>query len=357
AAALAGTLVLLAPACTSKPASGPAPAQGATSTTAQSGTAVGTAASIDRAPPTRATPAATTGAGAPFDAYPVGLMTVTYVDHTRGTASSHGTPVLPDRTLKTYILFPVTGPANAATVSAGPARPGPWPLVVFSHGTGGSGLNYVNTLRHLAAAGYVVAAPNFPLSRFDTPGGAVITDGPAQAGDVSFVIGQLLAASRGAGALHGTIDPARIGLGGHSLGAVTVIGAGYQTCCADHRVKAVAEWAGILVPLNGSVLDPASAHLPLLVVHGDADETVRYDFGTTVYGHLGTPKLFVTLPGAGHNPPYKEGLDTPASAVVTRATIGFFDAYLKGDARGLDRVRSAVAAAGPRVATLREQLQ
>lgn len=41
-----------------------------------------------------------------------------------------------------------------------PVRPGPWPLIVFSHGYSGSGVGSTAICERLAAAGYVVAAPD-----------------------------------------------------------------------------------------------------------------------------------------------------------------------------------------------------
>lgn len=131
----------------------------------------------------------------------------------------------------------------------------------------------------------------------------------------------------------------------------------------DERVEAVAAWAGLFFNKDSSpgaskpAIAPIAAHRPLLMIHGDADGTVPYAPATkAVYGAVGSPKLFITLLGQGHVPPYVTGEASPASKVVADATVAFFDAELKGDRTGLDRVAEVVETAGPKVATLKEDL-
>lgn len=46
---------------------------------------------------------------------------------------------------------------------------------------------------------------------------------------------------------------------------------------------------------------------PLLVLHGDRDGIVPYDMGQRLYAAALEPKAHVTLPGAGHTAPIREG--------------------------------------------------
>lgn len=256
------------------------------------------------------------------------------------------------------MLYPALGtPSQTLVPDHTTARPGPWPLVVFSHGSPGLGTNYLAPLHALASAGYVVVAPNFPLSETDADGGSSEDDVPEQSRDVGFLITQVLAASRTPGSrLAGLVDPDRIGVAGHSLGAITSLGAGFNVCCADRRIKAVAEWAGILYRLQSqSGIAPFAEHRPLLIVQGSSDTVVPYQNGRDVYRLLGPPKYFITLPGAGHGPPYFQGESAPQSRVTTLATVDFFDRYLKDDRTAIDRLHALVRAAGPSVATEQEQ--
>src|SRR6202020_2802854 len=103
--------------------------------------------------------------------------------------------------------------------SVGASSVAPHPLIVFAHGLGASPQDYQQLLTAWAAAGYVVAAPLFPLSSSETPGGPDGGDIGNQPGDMSFVIGQMLEASSSpSGPLSGLIDSDEIGAAGHSNG-------------------------------------------------------------------------------------------------------------------------------------------
>lgn len=338
-------LVLLAGACSSS-SDGNAAASKTTTTTAGS--------------ETEKPIAPATGKVAEVGTYAVGSHTVTWVDKTRGTNANGKAPALPTRSFKTLVLYPAQGQGTSAgtPVVDAKAKDGPWPLIFFSHGVTGRGSDYALTLQTFASAGYVVVAPNYPLSNRDAPGGATILDEPNQAkGDVPFLLKETLAANKASGFLHGLIDPKEIGLAGHSLGAVTSITAAYDSCCGLPEVKAVAEWAGVLVPLTRPFkLAESATHLPLLIIHGTKDGTVPYASAARVYAAVGTPKLEVTLPGQNHIPAYVIGEGSAPGKVVVGATLAFFDAELKGDAAGLSRVKDVVKTAGPSVATLREDL-
>jgi predicted dienelactone hydrolase len=152
-----------------------------------------------------------------------------------------------DRTIPVLVLYPCRNRRRALQPRAKPARRGgPFPLVVFSHGFTASGPAYGEVLlRRIAAHGYVVAAPTFPLSNGAAPGGPRLVDYVNQPADVSFVITKMLAANRGHGALSHLMNPKAVGAMGHSLGAITTLGVTYNRCCLDPRIKAA-------VPISGS---------------------------------------------------------------------------------------------------------
>ena len=66
--------------------------------------------------------------------------------------------------------------------------PGPFPLIVFGHGFAVTPAPYAALLRAWARAGYVVAAPVFPLGNANAPGGPNERDLVNQPRDMSFVI-------------------------------------------------------------------------------------------------------------------------------------------------------------------------
>ena len=286
--------------------------------------------------------------------YAVGSVQDTVVDDTRPTPSQGAQEELPERTLPVLVLYPAEGaPADGGATPDATPEPGPWPLVVFSHGLGGTGPAYATTLRAWASAGYVVVAPTYPLSSAGSPAGPQPADLGNQPADVSVLIDRYTDLPDD-DPLAGAVDPERVGIAGHSLGGFTSLAAGYNPCCRDDRVDAVAEWAGAYLPALGGAEGgpPVADGPPLLIVHGDSDDTVPYGRAAAVAEAVGPPLWSVTLVGGEHIPPFVTGLDSPASAVVTEATLRFFDAFLKDDPGGTDGIEEVVAEAGPDVATV-----
>jgi dienelactone hydrolase len=208
-----------------------------------------------------------------------------------------------------------------------PDGPGPFPLVVFAHGSGGHERKTTMLLDAWARAGHVVAAPAFPMTNDDVQP-RVIGDYVEQPGDVTTVIDNVLAESEAAsGPLAGAVDADRIGLAGHSLGGATMYGLVADTCCRDDRVDAVIALSAPRLPFpEGSA---APSNLPLLVVHGTADGSVPYDSGRAVYDAWTGPKWFLTLERGPHSAAYEDP-PTAWDVIVEEATTRFWDAELRG---------------------------
>ncbi len=126
--------------------------------------------------------------------YAVGTITDTFVDGSRTTPAWNGQAALPSRTLVTTILYPAVGaPGTTRSPGAAPDKAaGPFPLIVFAHGLGASPQDYLNVLTAWAAAGFVVAAPLFPLSNSAVVGGPDAGDVTNQPKDMSYVIDAML---------------------------------------------------------------------------------------------------------------------------------------------------------------------
>jgi alpha-beta hydrolase superfamily lysophospholipase len=270
-----------------------------------------------------------------FGPYAVGVRTETFVDTSRPTAPSNGVPGKPSRTLRTLVLYPALGEANNRDVpDAPPARDdGPFPLIEFSHGFTASGPAYTLLLRQFAAAGYVVAAPTFPLSSGGTPGGPNVTDYRNQPADVSFVISEMLRVNDDASSpLQGLIDPDNVAVAGHSLGAITTLGAAYNDCCQDARIKAAVPISGLELPFpNGKFFTQPAA--PLLLIHGDEDRTVPYSGSANAYRDASAPKFLLTIEKGPHTPFFG-----PGGQVIVKVMRDFFDHYLKGRGGSLDAI-------------------
>ena len=241
------------------------------------------------------------------------------VDVTRPTDAAGDQPARPVRPLPTVTYYP--------------AGEGPFPLVVFAHGnTVATPEHYRPLLRSWGAAGYVVAAPIFPLSSTRLPGGA--GDVVNQPADVSFVVSEMLRlAADPSSPYAGLIDPGRIAVAGHSLGAMTTLGTAFHTCCRDARVRAAIVLAGRERPFPGGTFFPPGTSTALLVVHGDADPLLPVAGSRQIYDHALAPKFLLTVLGGDHDVPYAgaDGQPRPETRVVMTATRDFLDRYLKGE--------------------------
>ena len=216
-------------------------------------------------------------------------------------------------------------PRTLQTVVRYPSTIGSHPLIVFAHGFRRTPATYAALLDTWAAAGYVVAAPVFPLTSTNAPGGPTEADLVNQPHDMSFVITKLLALNRSStSVLDGEIDPARIALAGQSDGGVTALAAAYDSRYRDQRVRAALILSGARLSGMGSF--PRRGP-PLLAVQGTADPFNAPATTATYFGLAARPKFLLWLIGASHLPPYT---DQPQLGIVERATLAFLDHYFKG---------------------------
>lgn len=282
----------------------------------------------------------------PAGSFAVGRIVVRFIDPRRHVRFRGREPE--PRTLVTVIRYPALGRPSELDVSgAAPATAwGPFPLVVFGHGFDSTPGVYARLLQAWASAGYVVAAPVFPLSNRHAPGGADESDIVNQPADMSFVITRMLeAAAAPHGILSNLVDPHEIAVAGQSDGAATALATAYDARYLDSRIDAAVILSGaeVLAGRYFGVRNP-----PLLATQGMADR-VNLPKDTYQFFHPAhAPKFLLSLPGARHLPPY--ATEQPQLGVVERVSIAFLDRYLKG----LPGARSRMWSAGdvPGVATL-----
>jgi dienelactone hydrolase len=272
--------------------------------------------------------------------YAVGMVTDTFVDPHRTTPAWNASPEMPTRTLVTTILYPATG-ATGGTPTSGAAPDkgaGPFPLIVFAHGLGGTPQDYLALLTDWASEGFVVAAPLFPLSNANVSGGPDAGDVVNQPKDMSYVIdGVLLDSQTPNGSLSGLVDPEEIGAAGHSNGAVTTLGLVANTCCHDSRVKAAIVMAGTTEGFPPGHYD-FSHTPPLLLVHGTADQLIPYRSAPLTYNEARGPKGLLTVEGGSHGG--AAGQDSQSASTVIRTTTDFFESYLDRDEAARSRLTS-----------------
>jgi dienelactone hydrolase len=203
--------------------------------------------------------------------FAVGVRMLRLVDHSRTIRLPHGR-TLP-RTLVTYVRYPATGaPATGDVSDARPAlASGPFGLVVFAHGYAVTPAIYARLLDSWARAGYVVAAPVFPLENANAPGGPERSDLGNEPRDVAFVISRIEAESDDpASPLAGLVDPHRVAVTGQSDGGEVALAAAYSERDRDPRIDAAMVLSGAeMTGVGGFVFHRGEP--PLLAVQGTAD--------------------------------------------------------------------------------------
>lgn len=260
------------------------------------------------------------------------------IDNSRAIHLPNGTTE--SRPLLTYVRYPALGaPAGTDVLDAPAARSdGPFPLVIFGHGFAVTPALYKRILQAWARAGYVVAAPVFPLENANAPGGPDESDLTNQPADMRFVISHMLTASKtGSGPLAGLVDATRIAVSGQSDGGDTALAMAYDSHFRDPRVSAAIILSGAEMPGVGGFTFPRGSP-PLLATQGTAD-TVNPPSSTDMFfGLAQRPKYLLRLLEAEHLPPYSD--QQPQLTIVERVTIAFLDGYLKRRPAALKRLVS-----------------
>lgn len=269
-----------------------------------------------------------------------------------------------------------------------PTRGEKHPLIIFSHGFGGSSQSYVSLSSYWSSQGYVVIKPTHADSRRISRG-AIESEGPAEwrnrVRDVTVIIDSLAALEQKYPELTGKIDATRIGVGGHSYGALTaMLVGGTKTfpgavSYADPRVRAIVamspqgpadrwgltreSWAAMRVPalyMTGTLdrgiedsEDPAwrreaftlapSGDQWLVVIQGarHASFTGRLDdvWQEEIERRRREQASTPTRPGERPTDPVSRtgrlvGREQEIFETIRSLSLAFWDAYLRGESSG-----------------------
>jgi predicted dienelactone hydrolase len=237
---------------------------------------------------------------------------------------------------------------------------GPFPVIVFSHGLGGSREGYEYLGRHWASHGYVVAHVQhqgsddqvwknherpfreLELAVKDT------RNAIARPLDVRFALDQLAILSRQPGPLQNRLNLKATGIAGHSFGGWTTLAVAGQVFPAgtesDPRFKAAIAMSAS-VELRG---DPDRSYgrirIPILHMTGTLDDS---PIGETKAGQRRIPfdhihsadQYLVIFEGGDHMVfagqrlgGHVDAKDPLFHALIFESTTAFWDAYLKQDA-------------------------
>jgi predicted dienelactone hydrolase len=244
-----------------------------------------------------------------------------------------------------------------------PSSAKPAPVVLFSHGLGGSRDNNPYLGNHWAKRGYAVVFIQHPgsdeavwksqpvLRRMDAMRNAASLENVISRGkDVPFVITTLTAWNQQRDhPLHGRMDTGKIGMSGHSFGASTTQGAAGQAFPGGRLSFAVPEIdaAVMMSPGPPAAGDPAKAFgeikIPCLLMTGTRDDSpIGHQTPETrlkVFPHLTkAPAWQVVFDGATHMDFGQRQLngdpisDTRYHKAILALTTAFWDSTLRRNA-------------------------
>jgi dienelactone hydrolase len=259
----------------------------------------------------------------------VGTHDLGFTDFTRATPAIGDYPGSAVRTIPTTVWYPAEGADGTvgADLPADRAH-GAYPLVMFAHGFGVTPSFYTELLRQIASAGYVVAAPTYPILSGSPAGPSDTIGWDDTFADTRFATSSVLDLSAtGDATLGGMIDPQRIAIAGHSDGALISFGDGFEAWRTDARIRAVISYAALLGE-SGTIYQPNGRAF----LHFASDQDAYNDFDATIawdHANLGPPDWTVALWNASHAAPYTDPSD-PHFDLVARTTIDFLDLELKG---------------------------
>lgn len=169
-------------------------------------------------------------------------------------------------------------------------RHGPYPVVVFVHGTAGFRTQSLTHMTHWASRGFVVIAADHPGLWLADNLAFLCPDEATGERDLEGDVDALLAAAASASGplafLDGKIDLARVALAGHSAGGNAVSGLG-----AKPGVQVVVAMAA-----SSATRDVES----VLYLGGDGDSVVSFSSTRSAYESSDAPKRLVGLGNVGH---------------------------------------------------------
>lgn len=239
----------------------------------------------------------------------------------------------------------------------------PCPVILFSHGLGGTRDTYEYLGRQWAAHGYVSIHLQHPgsddtawrgqerplQSMRQAANGQNAVD---RARDVSFAIDQIESLNREHPKLKNKLNSNAIGVAGHSFGANTsLLVAGQQLGggalaprlprLADDRVKAVIPMSAPVPVMRTNLAQVwGSIRIPVLLMTGTEDESPLNDTSARdrrlPFDHLNTSPAYLIIFNGGDHAVFSGRLvDRPNDArfqqYIRESSTAFWDAYLRQD--------------------------
>lgn len=169
------------------------------------------------------------------------------------------------------------------------ATHGPYPVVLFVHGTAGFRTQSLAQMTHWASRGFIVMAADHPglwlsdlidlICGGDPPSRDLQADLDAMVAALDPPAGELAF-------LEGHADVARIAMAGHSAGGQAIASSG--------------DVATVLIPMAAGGVEAGAVVEQTLILGGQEDQVVAYDKQVAGYDSSPAPKRLVGLSPAGH---------------------------------------------------------
>ncbi len=177
---------------------------------------------------------------------------------------------------------------DTVTVAAGrdasTAADGPFPLVVFSHGSTSFRYQSTNLSHHLASWGMVVASADHPTrSLANFLGGP--DDPPSSVDDVLAMLDLVVADAE----LGPAIDADRVGISGHSAGGGTTL-----------AVAATGDFAGYVSFASGARDDTELPDMPSMFMAGEIDTIIEPERTRSAFDLAPAPSWYLEFADSGH---------------------------------------------------------
>lgn len=291
-----------------------------------------------------------------FGPYPVGVKTFTIEDDSRGedgprplvvevwypaTDEAIGMPTVTyaaDDILRPDAVDALTSELDVGLVTtavrdaATRTEDGPYPVVMFSHGSGGIRMQSTFLTVALASHGYVVVAPDHignTLSDIIVEGGllqsSLVTSLGDRTLDLDFIVDHLKGG--GEADVSAAMDFDRLGAAGHSFGALTSIrwigkGADLDAVVAQAPPSHDIVWFGIPSDLGDT-------DVPIMLQVGGMDLTTPESDADTVWAQMTTPRSRMTLDNAGHFT-FSDICSIDPGPIIESTDLGLADALEDG---------------------------
>ena len=245
---------------------------------------------------------------------------------------------------------------------------GPFPIIVFSHGLGGSRDGYSYLGKHWASHGYVSVHVTHKGSDTEVWKGVENMEGAKKAMndsiadlrnavdrplDIQFAITQMEKLNEEDSPFKGRLDMEKVGVAGHSFGAWTTLAIAGQGAAAlektpykfiDPRVKAAIAMSAPVPPAARKPGVFSTVTIPVFHMTGTNDtsiinDTPAEDRRLPFDRITGADQFLVTFEGGDHmvfsgRPRAMAGgeKDDFFHNFILQSTTAFWDAYLRGDA-------------------------